>query len=341
MGTVTPINDMVRARKAAEVLSKRFGAGSVMLMADSPCEDVEAIHTGSIGLDRALGVGGIPRGRIVEIYGPEASGKTTLTLALIAQAQKQGLVSAFIDAEHSLDRAYAERLGVDVSTLLVSQPSSGEEALEICEKLIRDGGVELVVIDSVAALVPRAEIDGEMGDQHVGIQARLMSQALRKLTPVAYHGNATIVFINQIRMQIGNSYGSPETTTGGKALKFYASVRLDIRRIATLKDGDRPYGNRARVKVAKNKVAPPHCEAEFDIVFGQGIDRAGELLDLGIAHGLCQKSGAWFAYGDVRLGQGRIKACATLREDTALSDRLEAELQASDATPCVVASEAA
>ena len=317
-----------KARKAAELLRKQFGDEAVRVMSDTETGDIAAIPTGSLGLDRALGVGGIPCGRIVEIYGPEASGKTTMMLSLVAQAQKRGAVAAFIDAEHALDRAYAERLGVDVDSLLIAQPSSGEEALEICEKLISTAEVELIVIDSVAALVPKVEIDGEIGDQHVGLQARLMSQALRKLAPVAHRAGSTICFVNQIRMQIGNTYGSPETTTGGRALRFYASVRLDIRRIAGLKDGERVYGSRVRVKVAKNKVAPPHAEAEFDIVFGEGIDSFGELIDIAVDLGTCQKSGAWFSWGEQRLGQGRTKAATYLKEHPEAAAAVEAEIRA-------------
>ena len=298
-----------------------------MVMSDNPQGDVDVIPTGSLGLDRALGVGGVPRGRVVEIYGPEASGKTTLTLNLIAEAQGRGLLAAFIDAEHALDRAYAEQLGVDVESLLLAQPDSGEEALEICERLVRDAEVGLVVIDSVAALVPRAEIAGEMGDHHVGLQARLMSQALRKLTPAVHRQGSTVVFINQIRMKIGTGgYGSPETTTGGRALRFYASVRMDIRRIAGLKDGDRVYGSRVRVKVVKNKVAPPHAKAEFDIVFGRGIDGLGELLDLAVDAGICAKSGSWYSHGETRLGQGRNRARDLLASKPELTAAIREEL---------------
>ncbi|MFT5429613.1 MAG: recombination protein RecA [Myxococcota bacterium] len=316
-----------RATRAADAMAKAFGERAVVLLSDTSTENVAVIPTGSLSLDEALGVGGIPRGRVVEVYGPEASGKTTLTLNLIAEAQRAGGLAAFIDAEHALDRQYAEKLGVDVDSLLLAQPDSGEEALEIVEALIREAKVELIVIDSVAALVPRAEIAGEMGDTHVGLQARLMSQALRKLTPVIHKSGSTVVFINQIRMKIGVTFGSPETTAGGRALRFYASIRLDIRRIAGLKEGDKPVGNRVRVKVVKNKVAAPHGVAEFDIVFGQGIDRLGELIDLGVREGICAKSGSWYSYGDMRLGQGRTKSIALLTEQPETAEVLEADIR--------------
>ena len=290
--------------------------------------DLEVVSMGSMALDRALGIGGIPRGRMIEIYGPEASGKTTLTLNLVAQAQKKGGVAAFVDAEHALDCSYAERIGVDIDSLVIAQPDSGEEALQIVESLILAGNVNLIVVDSVAALVPRAEIEGNMGDHHLGLQARLMSQALRKLAPIAHKANCSVVFINQIRMKIGNAYGSPETTTGGRALRFYASVRLDIRRIASLKEGDKVYGSRTRVKVAKNKVAPPHSQCEFDIVFGEGIDTLGELIDLGVSQGHCRKNGSWYSMGEQRMGQGRQNAVEFLAGHSDSAELLESQIRA-------------
>jgi recombination protein RecA len=317
------------AKQVVAKVSKSLGEGAIMLMSSAARTDVEVISTGSLGLDRALGVQGIPRGRIVEVFGPEASGKTTLTLNLVAQTQKAGGLAAFVDAEHAIDCAYAERIGVDMDALLIAQPDSGEEALDIVESLICAGNVDLIVVDSVAALVPRAEIEGKMGDHHMGLQARLMSQALRKLAPIAHKANCTVVFINQIRMKIGSSYGSPETTTGGRALRFYASVRLDIRRIASLKDGDRVYGSRTRVKVVKNKLAPPHCKCEFDIIFGLGIDTLGELVELGVELGHCKKSGAWFGMGDQRLGQGRQNAAAYLADHPEAAVQLEEQIRKS------------
>ena len=320
-----------RARRAASAVTKVMGDGAVMVFGDSPCEEVGAISTGSIGLDRALGVGGVPRGRIIEVFGPESSGKTTLTLNLVAQAQAAGGLAAFIDAEHALDRAYAQALGVDVSSALVSQPDTGEEALELCERLMRDGGTDLIVVDSVAALVPKAEIDGDIGDQHMGLQARLMSQALRKLAPTASKVGCTLVFINQIRTKIGVTFGSPETTPGGRALRFYASVRLDIRRIGSLKDREgKVYGARARVRAVKNKVAPPHGEAEFDIVFGHGIDREGELVDLATERGILRKSGAHIYYGEERIGHGRPAAVELLRSRPEVAEALRAAVLAPD-----------
>jgi recombination protein RecA len=285
-------------------IEKQFGKGSVMRMGDGTAiRDIEAISTGSIGLDVALGIGGLPKGRVVEIYGPESSGKTTLTLQVVAEAQKLGGTAAFIDAEHALDPSYAEKLGVNVDELLVSQPDTGEQALEITDMLVRSGAVDIVIIDSVAALTPKAEIEGEMGDSHMGLQARLMSQALRKLTGNIKRSNVMVIFINQIRMKIGVMFGSPETTTGGNALKFYSSVRLDIRRIGAIKKGDEVVGNQTRVKVVKNKVAPPFKQAEFEILYGQGISRLGELIDLGVQHDIVGKAGSWYSYGDDRAGQ--------------------------------------
>ncbi|MDY6187683.1 MAG: recombinase RecA, partial [Campylobacter sp.] len=301
---------------AIKQIDKQFGKGTILRMGDREIEPIDAINTGSLGLDLALGIGGVPKGRIVEIYGPESSGKTTLTLHLIAQCQKAGGVCAFVDAEHALDPNYAKNLGVDIDNLYISQPDFGEQALDVVETLARSGAVDLIVVDSVAALTPKNEIDGDMGDQHVGLQARLMSQALRKLTSVVHKMGAAVIFINQIRMKIGGmGYGTPETTTGGNALKFYSSVRIDVRRIATLKQGDDPVGNRVRVKVVKNKVAPPFKQAEFDIMFGEGISREGELMDYGVKLDIIDKSGAWFSYASTKLGQGRENAKAFLKEN--------------------------
>lgn len=308
---------------ALKQIDKSFGKGALVRLGDKQVEKIDAISTGSLGLDMALGIGGIPKGRIVEIYGPESSGKTTLALQVVAECQKNGGVAAFIDAEHALDVYYAKRLGVDIENLLVSQPDNGEQALEILETLTRSGAVDLIVIDSVAALTPRAEIDGDMGDQHVGLQARLMSHALRKITGVLHKMNATLIFINQIRMKIGTmGYGSPETTTGGNALKFYASVRIDIRRIATLKQNEQNIGNRAKAKVVKNKVSPPFREAEFDIMFGEGISKEGEIIDYGIKLDIIDKSGAWLSYGDMKLGQGRENAKVFLKENPKVADEI-------------------
>jgi recombination protein RecA len=310
-------------------VEKQFGKGALLrLHGDGPTEAVPVISTGSLGLDLALGTGGLPRGRIVELYGPESSGKTTLALHAVAEAQRAGGVCAFIDAEHALDVGYARKLGVKADELLVSQPDCGEQALEICDMLIRSNAVDLVVIDSVAALVPRAELEGEMGDAHVGLQARLMSQALRKVTAACARSKTLVVFINQLRMKIGVMFGNPETTTGGNALKFYASVRLDIRRVGALKDGDRVVGNRTRVKVVKNKLASPFREVEFDIAYGQGISLAGEVIDLGVEAGLLEKSGAWIAFGDERLGNGRDAAMAHLTANPALIGELRSRLLA-------------
>ena len=309
-------------------IDKSFGKGSVMRLGDESRPPVSVIPTGSVALDVALGVGGLPRGRIVEIYGPESSGKTTVALHAVASAQKGGGNAAFIDAEHALDPVYAKALGVDIDNLLVSQPDTGEQALEITDMLVRSGGLDIIVIDSVAALVPKAEIEGEMGDSHVGLQARLMSQALRKITGALSSTGTTAIFINQLREKIGVFFGNPETTTGGKALKFYASVRLDVRRIGGLKDGDQPVGNRTRVKVVKNKMAPPFKQAEFDILYGQGISREGSLLDLGVDNGVVRKSGAWFTYGEDQLGQGKENARNFLKDNPQLAAEIEEKILA-------------
>ncbi|MDY2979948.1 MAG: recombinase RecA [Lawsonella sp.] len=307
-------------------IDKQYGKGSVMRLGDEQHQAVAAIPTGSIALDIALGVGGLPRGRVIEIYGPESSGKTTVALHAVANAQKAGGIAAFIDAEHALDPEYARALGVDTDALLVSQPDTGEQALEIADMLVRSGAIDIIVIDSVAALVPRAEIEGEMGDSHVGLQARLMSQALRKMTGGLSASGTTAIFINQLREKIGVMFGSPETTTGGKALKFYSSVRLDVRRIETLKDGTEPVGNRTRVKVVKNKVAPPFKQAEFDLLYGQGISREGSIIDMGVEQGFIRKSGSWYTYEGDQLGQGKEKVRANLRENPALCDEIEEKI---------------
>ena len=308
-------------------LEKTYGKGSIMRLGDSKVEPLEAISTGSLGLDIALGIGGLPKGRIVEIYGPESSGKTTLAIHAIANVQKSGGIAAFIDAEHAFDRFYAEKLGVDTEGLLISQPDNGEQALEIAENLIRSGAVDVVVIDSVAALTPKAEIEGEMGDSRMGLQARLMSQALRKLTGTINKTGCCCIFINQLREKIGIMFGNPETTTGGNALKFYASVRLDIRRVSQLKEGDVVSGNRVRVKVVKNKVAPPFRQAEFDIIFGEGISRIGEIIDLGVEKGVIKKAGSWFSYEDTKLGQGRDAVKALFMENPDLSEEVENKIK--------------
>jgi len=308
-------------------IERQFGKGSMMRLGDREQVAIPSISTGSLGLDIALGIGGLPRGRVVEIYGPESSGKTTLTLQVIAEAQKAGGTCAFIDAEHALDPIYAQSLGVDTDSLLVSQPDTGEQALEICDMVVRSGAVDVVVIDSVAALTPRAEIEGEMGDSHVGLQARLMSQALRKMTGNIKQSNTLVIFINQIRMKIGVMFGSPETTTGGNALKFYASVRLDIRRIGAVKEGDEVVGNETRVKVVKNKVAPPFRQTEFQILYGQGINRMGEILELGVQQGIVEKSGAWYAYKSDRIGQGRKNAADYLVEHPEICAEIEGRIR--------------
>ena len=309
-------------------LDKTYGKGAVMKMGDSVVEEIEAISSGSLGLDLALGVGGYPRGRVIEIYGPESSGKTTLTLHAIAEAQKAGGIAAFIDAEHAFDRFYAENLGVDIEELIIAQPDSGEQALEITDNLIRSGAVDIIIIDSVAALTPKSEIEGEMGDSKMGLHARLMSQALRKLTASISKTGCTCIFINQLREKIGVMFGSPETTTGGNALKFYASVRLDIRRSTQLKDGDNVIGNRTRVKVVKNKVAPPFRKAEFDIMYGKGVSKVGEIVDLGVEYGVVKKSGSWFSYGETKLGQGRDAVKRLLEDNLELATELEEKIVA-------------
>ncbi len=330
-----PLDDQKERNKALDIavgqIEKQFGKGSIMRLGQrNTIGPIDSISTGSISIDYALGIGGMPRGRVIEIFGPESSGKTTLSLQVIAEAQKAGGMAAFVDAEHALDAQYAQKLGIDLENLLVSQPDNGEQALEIVEVLIRSGGVDVVVVDSVAALVPKAEIEGEMGDAQMGLQARLMSQALRKLTGVVSKSKTTLIFINQLREKIGVMFGNPETTTGGRALKFYASVRVDIRRIASIKDGDVVIGGRTRVKIVKNKVAPPFREAEFDIMYGEGISREGDLLDLAVEKKIIEKSGAWFAYSGERLGQGRENAKQFMRDNPqirqAIEDRLRREL---------------
>jgi recombination protein RecA len=312
---------------ALSQIEKTFGKGSIMKLGDNKMEAIEATSTGSLGLDIALGVGGVPRGRIIEIYGPESSGKTTLTLHIAAEAQKKGGTCAFVDAEHALDPIYAKKLGVNIDELLISQPDTGEQALEIADTLVRSGAIDVVVVDSVAALVPKAELDGEMGDSHMGLQARLMSQALRKLTGSIARTNCTVIFINQIRQKIGVMFGNPETTTGGNALKFYASVRLDIRRIGAIKDKEEIVGNQTRVKVVKNKVAPPFRIVEFDIMYGEGISKTGELIDLGVKAGIVEKSGSWFSYKDQRIGQGKENAKQYLKDNPKIADEIEKKIR--------------
>jgi recombination protein RecA len=312
---------------ALSQIERQFGKGSIMKLGDSQALDIESISTGSLGLDVALGIGGLPTGRVVEIYGPESSGKTTLTLQVIASAQKEGKTCAFVDAEHALDPVYAEKLGVNVNELLVSQPDTGEQALEICDMLVRSAAVDVVIVDSVAALTPKAEIEGDMGDTHVGLQARLMSQALRKLTANIKRSNTLCIFINQIRLKIGVMFGNPETTTGGNALKFYSSVRLDIRRTGSVKEGDEIVGNETRVKVVKNKVAPPFKQAEFIITFGQGISKEGELIDLGVKHKLVDKAGAWYSYKGSKIGQGKANSIKFLKENVEIANEIDQKLR--------------
>lgn len=320
--------DKLKALQATiDKIEKDFGKGAIMKMGDKPTQDVPVISSGSIGLDVALGIGGYPRGRIIEIYGPESSGKTTLAIHAIAEAQKCGGIAAIIDAEHAFDRFYAEKLGVDVETLLISQPDNGEQALEIADHLIRSGAIDIVVIDSVAALTPKAEIEGDMGENKVGLQARLMSQALRKLTATISKTNTTCIFINQLREKIGVMFGNPETTTGGNALKFYASVRLDIRKSTQIKDGEDATGTRAKVKIIKNKMAPPFRKAEFDIMYGEGISKVGEIIDLGVEYEIIKKSGSWFSYGDTKLGQGRDAVKQLLQDNPELAEELEAKIR--------------
>jgi recombination protein RecA len=308
-------------------LEKTYGKGAIMKMGDKPAENMEVIPTGSLGIDIALGIGGLPKGRVIEIYGPESSGKTTLTLHAIAEVQRAGGIAAFIDAEHAFDRTYAEKLGIDTENLLISQPDNGEQALEIAENLIRSGAIDIIVIDSVAALVPKSEIEGEMGDSKMGLHARLMSQALRKLTGTISKTGCCCIFINQLREKIGVMFGNPETTTGGNALKFYASVRIDIRRIGQIKDGDSVVGNRTRVKIVKNKLAPPFRLAEFDIMYGEGISKTGEIVDLGVEHNIIKKSGSWFSYGDTKLGQGRDAVKTLFNDNQELCDEVEMKIR--------------
>ncbi|MGH8666519.1 MAG: recombinase RecA [Burkholderiales bacterium] len=338
-------DNKVKALSAALTqIEKQFGKGSIMRLGESNlAQDIQAVSTGSLGLDIALGIGGLPRGRVVEIYGPESSGKTTLTLSVIAQMQKLGGTAAFIDAEHALDPQYAQKLGVDISELLISQPDNGEQALEIADMLVRSGSVDVVVVDSVAALVPKAEIEGEMGEPQMGLQARLMSQALRKLTANIKRSNTLVIFINQIRMKIGVMFGNPETTTGGNALKFYASVRIDIRRIGSIKKGDEVIGSETRAKVVKNKVAPPFRQAEFDILYGEGISLEGEIIELGVNHRIVEKSGAWYSYKSDRIGQGKDNVREYLREHPEIADEIEARIREAVGVPsaaAVVAEEA-
>lgn len=313
---------------ALSQIERAFGKGSIVRLGQNPNVDIEAISTGSLGIDIALGIGGLPKGRIIEIYGPESSGKTTLALSVIAQSQKKGGTCAFIDAEHALDPSYAKKIGVDIDNLLISQPDAGEQALEIADTLVRSGAIDVLVVDSVAALVPKAELEGEMGDSHMGLQARLMSQALRKLTSTVSRSNTLIIFINQIRMKIGVMFGNPETTTGGNALKFYASVRIDIRRIGSIKDKEDVIGSQTRVKIVKNKVAPPFKIVDFDIMYGEGISKTGELIDLGVKAGIVEKAGAWFSYKGEKLGQGRENAKLFLKENPAVAEEIENKIRA-------------
>ncbi len=317
----------VSLQEACKQIDKVFGKGSIMKLGEAPVSKVPAISSGSIGLDIALGIGGFPRGRVIEIYGPESSGKTTLALHAIAEAQKQGGNAAFIDAEHALDSLYAKKLGVNINNLLVSQPDNGEQALEITDRLVRSGAIDIIIVDSVAALVPKAEIEGDMGDMHIGLQARLMSQALRKLTANVARYNCVLIFINQIRMKIGVMFGSPETTTGGNALKFYASIRLDIRRTGSIKDKENAIGNETRVKVVKNKVAPPFKVVDFDIMYGEGISRVGEIIDIGVSHNIIDKAGAWFSYNDQRIGQGKENVKKYLKENPAIADEIALKIK--------------
>jgi len=312
---------------ALSQIERQFGKGSIMKLGDNKALNIDAVSTGSLGIDIALGIGGLPMGRIVEVYGPESSGKTTLTLQVIAQAQKEGKTCAFVDAEHALDPVYAQKLGVNIDELLVSQPDTGEQALEICDMLVRSSAVDVVIVDSVAALTPKAEIEGDMGDSHMGLQARLMSQALRKLTGNIKRSNTLCIFINQIRMKIGVMFGNPETTTGGNALKFYASVRIDIRRIGSVKEGDEVVGNETRVKIVKNKVAPPFKQAEFIIMYGEGISKQGELIDLGVKHKLVEKAGAWYSYNGNKVGQGKSNSIKFLKENPEIADEIEGKLR--------------
>jgi recombination protein RecA len=328
MSTNTNADKLKALKLTIDKIDKDYGKGSVMMMSDKPEHEMEVISTGSIGLDAALGVGGVPKGRIIEIYGPESSGKTTIATHIIAEAQKRGGICAFIDAEHAFDSSYAQKLGVDVDNLLISQPDYGEQALEIADRLILSGALDVVVIDSVAALVPKSELEGEMGDSKMGLHARLMSQALRKLTATINKTNTVCIFINQLREKIGVMFGSPETTTGGNALKFYASVRLDIRRVAQIKDGDIAIGNRSKVKVVKNKVAPPFRMAEFDIIFGEGISKVGEIVDMGVELGIVNKSGSWFSYDSNKLGQGRDTVKQLLLDNPALATEIEGKIRA-------------